>query len=205
MSCDGGRRRVGDAASRARRGSPPRASWCLRGLPLILPSYFVTLLTYVGTRRRRLARPRAAHRRRRADLVRAGGVRRRRRLHDGMADDDAGRLAVARTDRGAGGDRACSRRCSVRRRCGSAAICCRSARSPGGSRSSSCSAISTCSGGATACRDIPPVTRRAVRSDQPARATTISSGSRSGWRCCSARTCCRRGRAAPFARCAAAR
>ena len=94
-------------------------------------------------RRAGRARPRAADRRRRRDLVRPGRVRRHRRLRDRVADDGAGRVAVARPRR----SRCCSpasRRSLIGvltlapRRPLPAAV----ARSPGACRSRCCSATS---------------------------------------------------------------
>ena len=61
--------------------SPAFAALML-ALPLLpVPDFWITQLNYIGLYALVCARPGAAHRRRRADVVRPGGVRRHRRLH----------------------------------------------------------------------------------------------------------------------------
>jgi hypothetical protein len=87
-----------------RRAVPPRLVFgvfvaLLAGAPLVLPEFTVTLLNYIGLYALVALGSGAAHRCGRADLVRAGGVRRPGRLHDRGAHrvDRAARLA--RVDR----------------------------------------------------------------------------------------------------------
>ena len=102
-------------------------------------------------------RPRAAHRRRRHDLVRTGGVRRLRRLYDRRIDHQVRLLALGDAAGLARRRPALPRSRSGSSRCGSPATTCRSAPSPGASASSTCSAISPCSAATTAISGIPPI------------------------------------------------
>ncbi len=67
----------------------------LLALPAAVPPFFVTLMSHIGIKHARRARPRASHRHWRHDVLRPGGVCRHCRLHDRLADNRARLVAMA--------------------------------------------------------------------------------------------------------------